>query len=274
MPVVSGAGERGLLIAGNWKMHGTREELSSYLATLADSPQWLQVASLFEDSAGAAAAPALCAALYLPATLVGPAAAAALPALMVGGQNLHAEPEGAFTGELSATHLLDAGARSVLVGHSERRQLFGETDPVIANKVAAAAAAGLRPVLCVGETLAEREAGSAEARVAEQLEACAQIFRDGVSIVVAYEPVWAIGTGKTASPEDAQAMHRFVRDWIRQRNADLAERIMLLYGGSMKPNNAADLLAQADIDGGLIGGASLKADSFAEILATAADVLH
>ena len=274
MAAASGAGKRGLLIAGNWKMHGTRQGLAAYLAALAAAPEWSQVRPLLAAADQPAADPELRAALYLPATLVGPAVTAGLPALLVGGQNLHEAAEGAFTGELSAGLWLDAGARSVLVGHSERRQLFGESDAVIAAKAAAAAAAGLLPVLCVGETLAEREAGSAETRVAAQLDACAALFQQGCPMIVAYEPVWAIGTGKTASPEDAQAMHAFVRDWICRQNAQLAERILLLYGGSMKPENAAALLAQTDIDGGLVGGASLKADSFAAILAAAAGVLH
>lgn len=274
MAGVPSASERGLLIAGNWKMHGTRQGLATYLAALADAPHWSTVRSLIETHHQVTATPVLTAALYLPATLAGPAVAAGLSGLAVGGQNLHSESEGAFTGELSAAHWVDVGACTVLVGHSERRQLFGETDAEIAAKVTAAAAAGLLPVLCVGETLAEREAGAAESRVAAQLDACVEIFRGGGPVVVAYEPVWAIGTGVTASPDDAQAMHAFVRHWVRQQNPVLAERIVLLYGGSMKPENAAALLAQPDIDGGLIGGASLQAESFAAILAAAAAVLQ
>ena len=184
-----------------------------------------------------------------------------------GGQNLSTEASGAFTGEISADMLLDFGCKYVIVGHSERRSLYAEGDELVARKFAVARAAGLKPILCVGETLEEREQGVTEEVVARQLDAV--IALEGVAAlsdgVIAYEPVWAIGTGKTATPEQAQEVHRFIRERIGAQDAGVAEKVQVLYGGSMKPDNAAELLAKPDIDGGLIGGASLKADDFLAI---------
>jgi len=189
-----------------------------------------------------------------------------------GAQNLSEQPKGAFTGEVSAAMLLDFGCRYVIVGHSERRSLYGETDAVVAKKYLAAQAAGLTPILCVGESLEERESGVTENVVARQLDAV--IEAAGVAslakAVVAYEPVWAIGTGKTATPEQAQAVHAFIRGRIAALDKGVAEGLTIQYGGSVKAANAAELMTQPDIDGGLIGGASLIADEFAAICKAAA----
>ncbi len=184
-----------------------------------------------------------------------------------GAQNLSQYDKGAYTGEVSASMLLEFGCRYVIVGHSERRALFGETDAVVAAKFAAALAAGLTPILCVGETLEERDAGRAESVIARQLDAV--IAGSGMAglakSVVAYEPVWAIGTGKTASPEQAQAVHAFIRRKLAALDADIAAALVIQYGGSVKAANAAELFSQLDIDGGLIGGASLDLDEFMAI---------
>lgn len=184
-----------------------------------------------------------------------------------GAQDVSQYDSGAYTGEVSGAMLVDFGCRYVIVGHSERRTLFGETSEVVAQKYAAALKAGLTPILCVGETLAQREAGSTETTVAAQLgtvlEGCgAQSFSHAV---VAYEPVWAIGTGKTATPEQAQAVHAFIRGRLAAKDEAVAANVQVLYGGSVKATNAAQLFAMRDIDGGLIGGASLDAQEFATI---------
>ncbi len=189
----------------------------------------------------------------------------------VGAQNIHWEPKGAFTGELSAPLARDAGATWTLVGHSERRHKFGETDDETGLKVRAALAAELRPVLCVGETLDERRAGATENVVRRQLEAGIGGL-DPASleqVVIAYEPVWAIGTGVNATPADAAAMHRMIREWLARRSATAA-RFAILYGGSVSPDNTAALLAERDLDGVLVGGASLTAESWLRIVATKA----
>ena len=186
-------------------------------------------------------------------------------------QNMHEEPSGAYTGEVSAPMLLDAGADGVILGHSERRQLFGETDEALARKLPAALDAGLRPILCIGETDAEREAGETESVLRGQLDADLAQLGDGrlAEIVVAYEPVWAIGTGKTATPETAQEASAFVRSLLADFDATAADDVRILYGGSVKPDNAGELLSQDDIDGALVGGASLDAESFAAIVGAA-----
>jgi len=187
--------------------------------------------------------------------------------LIIGAQDLAAQKSGAFTGEISAEMLLDTGARFVLVGHSERRHILGDTDSVIALKFARALDAGLCPVLCVGETLEQRESGQTHAVVLRQLQALFDQIGSCVleTVVVAYEPVWAIGTGLSASPEQAQEVHALIRSAIGERDAMLSSLIRILYGGSVKGSNATQLFALADIDGGLIGGASLVPDDFAEI---------
>ena len=189
-----------------------------------------------------------------------------------GGQNLSEHASGAFTGEISGTMLRDFGCAYVIVGHSERRSLYGESDEVVAAKYIAAQAAGLVPILCVGESLAEREGGTTEAVVKRQLAAVVQ--RAGIEsfakAVIAYEPVWAIGTGRNASPEQAQAVHAFIRAELARGSQGIAAQTQILYGGSVKANNAAGLFSQADIDGGLIGGASLAVDEFLGICRAAA----
>jgi triosephosphate isomerase len=190
----------------------------------------------------------------------------------VAAQNMHEEQEGAFTGEVSAPMLLELGVDGVILGHSERRQYFNETDEPLARKVPAALAARLEPILCVGELESERDAGETEAVLQSQLTAdLAEVADDGLAeVVIAYEPVWAIGTGKTATPEQAQEAMAFIRGLIESRSAEAAEAIRILYGGSVKPDNAAELLAQDDIDGALVGGASLDPGDFAAIVEAAA----
>ncbi|MSP24928.1 MAG: triose-phosphate isomerase [Myxococcales bacterium] len=189
----------------------------------------------------------------------------------VAAQNLHWEESGAFTGEVSAAMLRVAGATWAIIGHSERRQLFHETDDAVAKKIAAANAAGLKPIVCVGETLSEREAGETLAVVERQVQAAiVELGRAGGEGVIAYEPVWAIGTGKVASPEDAQAVHAAIRQVLADANAELALTTRILYGGSVKANNAEGLFGQRDIDGALVGGAALEVEGFAKIVEIAA----
>jgi triosephosphate isomerase len=193
----------------------------------------------------------------------------------LGGQNMHPEPSGAYTGELSGAMLQDVGCTHVILGHSERRHGLGETDAFINQKLHAALKVGLIPIVCIGETLEEREADRTEAVVAEQLDgSLAGIEADPMAgIVLAYEPVWAIGTGKTASPEQAQEVHAFIRARLSDRFGEaIAARVVIQYGGSVKPDNAADLLIRPDIDGALVGGASLKAADFLGIIEAARTV--
>ncbi len=191
----------------------------------------------------------------------------------LGAQNVSEHEGGAFTGEVAPAMLAEVGCRYVIVGHSERRTLYGETSAQVAAKMAAALDAGLTPILCIGETLEERESGSTEQVVGEQLAAALE--RNGIaafaSAVIAYEPVWAIGTGKTATPEQAQDVHRYIRSVLAEHDASVAENVQLLYGGSVKGDNAAGLFGMPDIDGGLIGGASLKAADFLAIARAATE---
>jgi triosephosphate isomerase len=208
-----------------------------------------------------------------PLPYVGPLAAQfAGSALAFGAQDVSSHAEGAYTGEVSASMLAELGARYVLVGHSERRQYHAEDSALVALKFQAAQAAGLQPILCLGEDLAQREAGRTEAVIAEQLGPVLERVGVGAfaGAVVAYEPVWAIGTGRTASPEQAQAVHAFIRGEVAARDATIAGSLPILYGGSVKPANAASLFSQADVDGGLIGGASLVAADFLAIATAAA----
>jgi triosephosphate isomerase len=185
-------------------------------------------------------------------------------------QNVHPKAEGAFTGEVSPPMLLEAGVKWVIIGHSERRQMFGETDGSVADKTKAAMAAGLRPIVCVGETLAERERGETLGVVKRQLNAFASIIADDPGVAaVAYEPVWAIGTGKNAGPAEAQEVHAMIRARLAEISPALAERTRILYGGSLNPKNAQALLGAPDVDGGLIGGASLKEEDFCKVAETA-----
>ena len=190
----------------------------------------------------------------------------------LGAQNVHPEEQGAFTGEVSATMLSEAGCRYVIVGHSERRRHFNESDAIVGGKTKQVMKHGMTPILCVGESLEERDSDAAETVVGRQLEGglIGVSLTHGNKLVVAYEPVWAIGTGRTATPEQAQAMHAFIREKLAARFG-AEERVPILYGGSVKPGNAAELFAQPDIGGGLIGGASLDAEAFAAIVRAAAD---
>ena len=240
---------RDKLVVGNWKMNGGLKQNDALLASLRsdwDAPagRWIAVCVPFPYLWQAQAA------------LSG-------STIAWGAQNVSDREAGAFTGEVSAAMVAEFGCRYAIVGHSERRTLYGETDAVVAAKATAAIAAGLTPIVCVGETLSEREAGATERVVMRQLEAVIGALGGGVStIVVAYEPVWAIGTGRTASPQQAQEVHRLLRSRLAQAGAP---DVLLLYGGSVKADNAKALLACADIDGGLVGGASLKADEFLAI---------
>ncbi|GAB3544679.1 hypothetical protein GCM10027343_20170 [Noviherbaspirillum agri] len=190
---------------------------------------------------------------------------------MWGGQDISTHESGAYTGEVSGAMLKDFGCAYVIVGHSERRSYHGESDELVALKVVSAIKAGLTPILCVGESLAQREAGQTESVVGRQMDVvlAAISASDVGKLVVAYEPVWAIGTGKTATPQMAQEVHAMLRSRLAAKNATEAEKVQILYGGSMKPENAKDLLAMADIDGGLIGGASLKVSDFLAIIKAA-----
>ena len=242
------------LIAGNWKMNGGLAANEALLRALLDG-----VGSPGCEVAVAVPAPYLA---QVQALL------GASP-VHLAAQDVSAHEAGAYTGEVSATMLRDFGVRYTLVGHSERRQYHGETDTLVATKAHRALAAGITPIVCVGETLAEREAGQTEAVVRRQLAAVIHLNGHCITeIVVAYEPVWAIGTGKTATAEQAQQVHAALRAQL-QAATDKAGQIKLLYGGSMNAANAASLLAQPDIDGGLIGGASLKAPDFLQIVAAA-----
>lgn len=246
------------LIVGNWKMNGSR-------AANAELLQGLLAADL------SATAPRARLAVCVPFVyLADVAATLAGTTVAFGAQDVSAHEQGAYTGEVSGAMLREFGAQYAIVGHSERRTYHFESDQVVADKAKAALAKGLVPIVCVGETLAEREAGHTESVVARQLKAVIDTLgADVVRTVVAYEPVWAIGTGKTASPEQAQAVHAYLRVLLSAAHSD-AVAVPLLYGGSMKPDNAAELLAQPDIDGGLIGGAALKAADFAAIARAAA----
>jgi triosephosphate isomerase len=245
------------LVAGNWKMNGSRASVKELLEGIKNGMGSVVKAEV-----------AVCAPyIYIPDTQ----AQLAGTEIAWGGQNLSTEASGAFTGEIAASMLLDFGCKYVVVGHSERRSLYGEDDALVARKFGVALAAGLVPILCVGESLEEREQGITEEVVARQLDTVTEM--EGVAAladaVVAYEPVWAIGTGKTATPEQAQEVHAFIRSRVAQQDSGVAEGLRILYGGSMKPGNAVELLAKPDIDGGLIGGASLKADDFLGICTAA-----
>ena len=244
------------IVAGNWKLQGSRAFTAELVGGLA--------------RAGVPAGVLMV--VVPPAPYLGQAVELASAAgIAVGAQDVSAHAKGAYTGEVSAAMLADVGASHVLVGHSERRQYHGETSAQVAAKFQAALAAGLVPVLCVGETLEEREAGQAEAVIAGQLQPVIDLVgAAGLGAgVVAYEPVWAIGTGRTASPEQAQAVHAFIRGVVAAADATIADSLSILYGGSVKPDNAAELFAQPDVDGGLVGGASLVAADFLAIAAAA-----
>jgi triosephosphate isomerase (TIM) len=247
--------ERTPYVAANWKMHKTVAEAAQFVDALLPRiaatqhdvvicPPYLALSEVVERSRGSA--------------------------VRVAAQNMHEEGSGAFTGEVSAPMLVEADVDAVILGHSERRQHFNETDEALARKVPAALAAGLEPILCVGESEEARDAGQTEAVLERQLSADLVGVGAGslAEVVIAYEPIWAIGTGRTATPEQAQEACAFIRDVLRERGS-VADSVRILYGGSVKPGNAAELMAQEDIDGALVGGASLDADEFAEIVESA-----
>jgi len=243
------------VVAGNWKMHGDRARSAALVDGI--------VAGL--DRAGPARV-IVCPPAVLIAHAVTRIAGAAIG---VGGQNLSEHDQGAYTGEVSGAMLADAGCEFCIVGHSERRALYGESNEVVAAKFQAARRSGLTPILCVGETLEERDRGAMESVVAGQLDAVLGAAGAGAlgEAIVAYEPVWAIGTGRTATPEQAQEAHSYIRRRIAAASSAAADSLRLLYGGSVKPDNAGALFAQPDIDGGLVGGASLDAEQFLAVCA-------
>jgi len=249
--------ERIPLIAGNWKMYKTVAEAEAFIGALlprvstadgidvAICPSFLALEAMVDSTRGSR--------------------------VQVYAQNMHSAPEGAFTGEVSPPMLVEIGAHGVVLGHSERREQFGETDRALQLKVPAALEAGLLPILCVGETEEERERGDTERKLRHQVqEALARLETERLGdVVIAYEPIWAIGTGRVATAEQAQEAVAFVRALVGDRSREQSERTRVLYGGSVKPENAAELLALPDVDGALVGGASLEAESFAAIVAAA-----
>ena len=246
------------LIAGNWKMHKTRTEAEDYIQAL-----------LPRVSAVDGVEVAICVPFTALEAMVDSARGSRVE---VYAQNMHQEPQGAFTGEVSGPMLSEVGVQGVVLGHSERRELFGESDRALASKVPAALAAGLIPILCVGETEAERDNDETDRKLRQQI-------RDDLGgvpneqlreVVIAYEPIWAIGTGKVATSEQVQEAIAFIRALVGDRDRAAAEGVRILYGGSVKAENAAELLALEDVDGALVGGASLEAESFAEIVTVAA----
>jgi triosephosphate isomerase len=246
------------LIAGNWKMNAGGQDgcaLAEAVARLSRGMDQVDVLIAPPFTALAAVAHVL---------------DEAKSKIGIAAQNMHAEPSGAYTGEISAGMLKESGASWVILGHSERRQLFGETDDVVARKLAAANAADLRPIVCVGETLEEREAQKTLEVVERQVRAVLdELAKQPGFGVIAYEPVWAIGTGRVAKPEDAQQVHAMIRSLLAKASDELAQASRILYGGSVKAENAEGLLAQPDVDGALVGGASLDADGFGKIIEAA-----
>jgi triosephosphate isomerase len=248
---------RKVLVAGNWKMNGNQASTGELCRGIVDG-----MAALGEVDV-----------LVCPPSILISTAATALEnsGVMVGGQDLDVNSAGAFTGQTSAAMLLDAGCNYVIVGHSERRQFYGDTDVLVAEKTQVALDAGLIPIVCLGESQAERGSGVTEEIVGAQLKAV--LDKVGIaafsSAVIAYEPVWAIGTGLTASPEQAQDVHAFIRNMLADKDQGVAEQCRILYGGSMKPGNAVELISKPDIDGGLIGGAALASEDFLGICSAA-----
>jgi triosephosphate isomerase len=249
------------LIAGNWKMYKTVAEAEDYVQALLprlSSVDGVEVA------------------LCVPFTTLSAIADSVRGSRVeIYAQNMHQEAEGAFTGEISCAMLVEAGTQGVVLGHSERREYFGETDRALAAKVPVALAAGLTPILCVGESEGERENGETDRKLRHQIrEDLAGVPEERLGdVVIAYEPIWAIGTGRTATPEQAQEAIGFIRALVGDRDGAAAERVRILYGGSVKPENAPELFALEGVDGALVGGASLQASSFAEIVGAAASVL-
>jgi triosephosphate isomerase len=245
------------MIAGNWKMNLTLVEAAQLVKAIADGIKGLGGVEVL-------VAPPF-------TTLLRVKEAIGKAPILLSGQDMHWEAQGAFTGEVSASMLADAGCTHVILGHSERRTLFGETDEVVDRKAAAAVKKGIIPIVCIGETLEEREKGLTFQIIERQLKFSLKSFREGknlpLSTVLAYEPVWAIGTGRTATPEQAQEVHQFIRQWLKAQFGErTAQAIRILYGGSVKPDNVRDLMSKPDIDGALVGGASLKPESFLPVV--------
>ncbi|MDQ1335566.1 MAG: Triosephosphate isomerase [Thermodesulfobacteriota bacterium] len=249
--------QRTAMIAGNWKMNPRHSDAEALVKTIAQGIEGLEGVDV------------LVAPPFTHLALVREAIGSAR--IFLGGQNMHWEMSGAFTGEISGRMLQEATCTHVILGHSERRILFNETSETVDLKVRAATFLGLIPIVCVGETLEEREAGQTFEVIRAQLDASFHNFKADQlmrpSTILAYEPVWAIGTGRTATPAQAQEVHRFIREWIENTfNTGTAAQVRILYGGSVKPENIADLMSEPDIDGALVGGASLKGDSFVQII--------
>ena len=242
------------LIAGNWKMNKTRAQAEEYIQALLPAVSSVDAVDV-----------AICVPFTALDAMVDSARGSRVE---VYAQNMHQEPEGAFTGEVSATMLNDVGAQGVVLGHSERREHFGETDRALALKVPAALAAGMTPILCVGETEGERDNDDTDRKLRQQIRDDLAGVPDErlAEVVIAYEPIWAIGTGRVASAEQAQEAIAFIRALVGDRDSSAAEKLRILYGGSVKPENAAELMALKDVNGALVGGASLEADSFAQIV--------
>lgn len=244
---------RRILIAGNWKMNGSLESITELM-------KGIKAGINDVSNADMAVCPP---AVYLMRV----SGLIDKDNIGLGSQNICDQEKGAFTGELAPSMLKETGCQYAIIGHSERRSIYGESDELIANRFAMAVQSGVTPIFCIGETLEERESGVTEDVVSRQLDAV--IDTQGIEAigqcVIAYEPVWAIGTGKTATPDQAQAVHAFIRGKLAELNADVADKVQILYGGSMNAANAEELLSQSDIDGGLIGGASLKANDFLAI---------
>jgi triosephosphate isomerase len=250
--------ERRPYIAGNWKMHKTVAETWDFIGELRPAIEGVSGVDV---------------GLCVPYTALTAAVAATDGSdVIVCAQNMHQDDSGAYTGEVSAAMLTDLHVRAVVLGHSERRQYFNETDRALCEKVPAALAAGLQPILCVGETEEEREREETQRKLRQQVKEALQRVADDQlpDVVIAYEPIWAIGTGRVATPEQAQEAIAFIRALVGDRSKDAAERVRIQYGGSVKPDNAAEILSQPDVDGALVGGASLDAGNFAQIVAAAA----
>lgn len=244
------------VIAGNWKMNNDLKETQNLLSKLTSG------ISMDNLNCDVIVCPPFTS-LFEAHTLLKDTK------VKLGAQNMYFEPSGAFTGEISAAMLKSVGCEYVILGHSERRTIFGETDELINNKIKKANASGLKPIFCIGELLEEREAGITEKIIEKQIKSGLKDIssEEMGNVIIAYEPVWAIGTGKTASPEQAQEVHKFIRILINEKYGDsISENIIIQYGGSVNSKNAGELLFQKDIDGALVGGASLKADSFIEII--------
>jgi triosephosphate isomerase (TIM) len=252
--------DRTPILAANWKMHKTRGEAMSFLTGLQGE---------FKDGLPEGVEVVICPPFTALDELV---ARRGELGVRIAAQNMHQEQEGAFTGEVSAAMLLDLGVEGVILGHSERRQYFGETDEALAQKVPAALRAGLEPILCVGENESQRDSEETEGVLTRQIEADLADVEDVrlAEVVIAYEPIWAIGTGRTATPEQAQETVALIRGLVSGRSADAGDAIRILYGGSVKPDNAVELISQPDVDGALVGGASLDPGDFAAIVRAAA----